>query len=135
MRRIAEGLNRIGFGVEWVIASPLVRAAETAEIVASSLPFKVPLDTCAALSPGGSIKELAAFLSAHADRRRILLVGHEPDLSRLAGRIMGAGRDANITFKKGGCCLIQSDDLSLASAGRLIWWLTPRLLRVLARGA
>ena len=135
MRQIADGLIRIGFAVDWIVTSPLVRAAETAEVVAASIGVKIPMDKCAPLSPGGSVRELATFLSGHADRKRILLVGHEPDLSRLAARLIGAGREANLALKKGGCCLIQCGDLSLSSDGTLIWWLTPRLMRVLARGA
>jgi phosphohistidine phosphatase SixA len=53
-------------------------------------------------------------------------------LSELAARLIGAGRHANLAFKKGGCCLITFDEFPPKSPGQLIWWLTPRLLRKMA---
>jgi phosphohistidine phosphatase len=129
--QIAEGLQRLGWEVDWIVTSPLVRAAETAEIVAASLNRRVPVEPCAALSPGGSAEDLLSFLAKHADRKRVLLVGHEPDLGKLAARLMDAGPQANLTFKKGGCCAIRFDKHPSRSAGQLVWWLTPRVARAL----
>ena len=60
------------------------------------------------------------------------MVGHEPDLGELAARLIGAGRNANMPFKKGGCCLITFSVFPPKSPGRLVWWLTPRVMRKLA---
>ncbi|MBI2819349.1 MAG: phosphohistidine phosphatase SixA [Acidobacteria bacterium] len=127
--QIAAGLKSLGYEFDWIVTSPLVRARETAEIVASSTRDNTPLDECPALRPGGSFEELLSFLDKNPRCRRVLLVGHEPDLSTLASRLIGAGPVANLIFKKGGCCLIQCDGRPSQSAGRLVWWLTPRLLR------
>jgi len=132
MIQIAAGLNRLGFEVDWIVTSPLVRAVETAEIVAESLGSSVPMDYCDALSPGGSAEALIAFLAKHLDRNRVLVVGHEPDLGELAARLIGAGRHAKLAFKKGGCCLITFEEFPPKSPGQLVWWLTPRLLRKMA---
>jgi phosphohistidine phosphatase len=129
MARIAEELHKLGYAFDWIVSSPLVRAAETAEIVAASQKPKPPVDVCAALTPGAPREDVLAFLAKNPDRKRVMLVGHEPDLSALAGRLIGAGRDANLEFKKGGCCLIEYDGLPARYAGRLVWWLTPRALR------
>ncbi len=132
MQKIAEGLAKTGFEPAWVVSSPYVRAAETARIVAGSFGPKVPFDFCDALEPSGSAEQLLAFLAGRSQHTRVLVVGHEPDLSALAARLTGAGRQANLTFKKGGCCLISFDEFPPQSAGRLVWWLTPKLLRKLA---
>ena len=132
MKEIAEGLARLGFNVDWIVTSPLVRAVETAEIVAESLASNVPMDHSEALRPGGSAEALISFLAKHANRKRVLVVGHEPDLSEMAARLMGAGRHANLGFKKGGCCLMTFTEFPPKSPGQLVWWLTPRLLRKLA---
>jgi phosphohistidine phosphatase len=138
LEQVACGLIRLGLAVDWIVSSPLVRAEETAKIVADSLPSKVPLDVCDALKPGGSHADLTAFLGSHPDRTRVLLTGHEPDLSILAARLIGAARHANLAFKKGGCCLIQWPDpvseVPFETNGSLVWWLTPRLLRAFAGG-
>lgn len=131
MREIAGGLNRMGFEVDWIVTSPLVRAVETAETVAESLAARVPVDLCDALRPGGSAEDLIAFLATRPNRRRVLVVGHEPDLSELAARLIGAGDYANLSFKKGGCCMISFDQFPPKDPGQLVWWLPPRLLRKL----
>jgi phosphohistidine phosphatase len=129
--QIAAGLNRLGCEVDWIVTSPLVRAAQTAEIVAASLSKKVSVDVCAALRPGGSAEDLLSFMAKNPDRKSVLLVGHEPDLGELAGRLIGAGSKANLAFKKGGCCCIEFDRHPSRSTGHLLWWLTPRLLRAI----
>ena len=132
LQEITGGLARMGFEVDWIVTSPLVRAAETAEIVRDSLDGNVPVDFCDALRPGGSPEALIQFLAKHANRKRVLVVGHEPDLSELAARLMGAGRHANLAFKKGGCCLITFDEFPPKASGQLVWWLPPKLLRKMA---
>jgi phosphohistidine phosphatase len=131
MREIAEGLKRMGFEVDWIVSSPLVRAVETAGIIADSLASSAPVDVCEAMRPGGSPEEVIAFLAKRPSRTRVLVVGHEPDLSELAARLIGAGSHANLALKKGGCCMISFDEFPPRSPGQLVWWLTPRLLRKL----
>ena len=106
MGEIAAGLVRAGLEADWIVSSPLVRAVQTAEIVAEALDSNPPLDICDDLRPGGDPQALITFLAKRANRRRVLVVGHEPDLGELAARLIGAGRSANMPFKKGGCCLI-----------------------------
>ncbi|HLW78152.1 MAG TPA: histidine phosphatase family protein, partial [Terriglobia bacterium] len=132
MQEVAKGLKRLGVAVDWVVSSPLVRAVETAEIAAAALLEAGPVERSETLSPGGPPEALIAHLAKHPSRRRVLVVGHEPDLSELAARLIGAGRHANLAFKKGGCCLIQFSEFPPRSAGELTWWLTPRVLRKLA---
>jgi phosphohistidine phosphatase len=129
---ITRGLVRLGFDVDWIVTSPLIRALETAKLVAAELGGRYPLDISDDLRPGGSAEALIAFLAKHPNRKRVLVVGHEPDLSEMAGRLIGAGRRAHLALKKGGCCLITFDDFPPKSPGKLIWWLTPRVMRKLA---
>ena len=131
IREIARGLKRQGLVLDWVVTSPLVRAVETAEIVFDSLEVNTPMDFCEALRPGGSAEALIAFLAKHPERKRVLAIGHEPDLTTMAVRLIGAGHHAKLAFKKGGCCLITFGEFPPKSPGQLVWWLTPRLLRKL----
>lgn len=132
MRESAAGLAAAGIDFDWIASSPLARAMETAEIVSEALKSQPPVDTCEALRPGGAPEALVTFLAKRPNRRRVLLVGHEPDLSQLAARLIGAGRNSNMPFKKGGCCHIAFSEFPPKTAGRLMWWLTPRLMRKLA---
>ena len=131
-KQIGKGLARLGVKLDWIVTSPLVRASATAKIIAESLGTEIPMDFCEALCPGEPPEKLLEFLKQHSQRKRILVVGHEPDLSILAGRLIGAGRGAGLAFKKGGCCLVLCDQLSLKTPGRLLWWMTPRVLRAIS---
>ena len=82
-----------------------------------------------AVRPGGAPEALIAYLAQHETRKRILVIGHEPDLSELAGRLIGAGHRAHLALKKGGCCLVEFSEFPPKSPGKLIWWLTPRVTR------
>jgi phosphohistidine phosphatase len=131
MQEVAKGLKRLGLALDWIVTSPLARALETAQIVSEGLGSKAPLDPCDELRPGEPPEKLLAYLAKQPERKQVLLVGHEPDLSKLAARLLGAGRDVNLALKKGGCCLISSEQFPLKSEGQLVWWLTPRLLRAI----
>jgi len=132
MQDIAHGLARLGWVLDWIVTSPLVRAVETAHIVSGSFASEVPVEISDALRPAGSADALISLLAKHPNRNRVLVVGHEPDLSALAARLIGSGRGCNLAFKKGGCCLIACDGFPLKSPGQLVWWLTPRVMRKLA---
>lgn len=129
LQKIAKGLIRSGVVLDWIVSSPLVRAKETAQIVAESFAPHVPVEITEALSPGGTAETLLAFLGKQSSRTSTLLVGHEPGLSELACRLIGANLDAGLAFKKGGCCLITFPGVPHLSGGRLLWWLTPHVLR------
>src|SRR5690348_11348801 len=58
LRDVAKGLKRFGVELDWIVSSPLVRAAETADIVAATLNSNVAIDHSEALSPGGSPEAL-----------------------------------------------------------------------------
>ena len=132
MRKAALGLGNILDGADVIVTSPYARAAETAEILAPVLTPKRAVETCKELEPGGSTKALLAFLEKLPQARRIVLVGHEPDLSTLVGELIGAEDTDGLVFKKGGCCRILFEHGLDTGTGQLIWWLTPAILRDLA---
>ena len=131
MRKSARGLARIGVTIDIVLTSPLVRARQTAEIVAGGLDPRPSLVNVDSLAPDGSYAAVLADLEKHARRSRIALVGHEPMLGELAARLIGS-RHA-IEFKKGAVCRIDIDDLPPAGPGDLRWMLTPKIMRALKR--
>src|SRR6516225_3386566 len=98
LRKSARGLVRIGADFDVVMTSPLVRARQTAEIVAAAFDPRPPIVTADALSPGGSYELVLSELEKQARRTRIALVGHEPGIGQLAARLSGSRRA--IEFKK-----------------------------------
>jgi phosphohistidine phosphatase len=125
------GLVAMGVSVDFVLTSPLVRARDTAIILAAGLKPKPPVSESEALAPGGRPPAIADLIRTHAKKyRRMALVGHEPDLGELAARLLGAR--GSVQFKKGGICLIETDGATPAGPGTMQWMLTPRALRALA---
>ena len=131
MHEIARGLPKTGFAPDRIVSSPYLRAAETAEIVPQTIGSGLRVESCDALQPGGDANSLFEFLGKGSARKAVLVVGHEPDLSKLAASLVGAARNHDFAFKKGGCCLIAFDRFPPKAPGRLVWWLTPRILRKL----
>jgi phosphohistidine phosphatase len=117
--------------VDEIFTSPLVRAKQTADLLASGLSGKPAVKILDALSPGHTPTSVLAQLARTARRRRIMLVGHEPDLGELAAHLVGAGRA--LPFKKGGACRIDVESLTSRRAGALTWFVQPKMLRRLGR--
>lgn len=127
MKKAAKGLKRLDVRLDVVVSSPLVRARQTAEVVAGVFDEMPPLVFTTALAPGGRYSDLLADLQTQVRRTRIALVGHEPDLGRLAARLAGSRRA--FEFKKGAVCRIDVDALPPARSGTLRWFLPPSILR------
>jgi len=127
-RASARGLAALLDPPDVLLASPLLRARQTAEIAAAAWGKVTPRSTPALA--GGGFEELAEVVDALRARKLVALVGHEPSLSALLARLLGTPQDARLAFKKGGAALVDVPD-RLAGGGRLVWFLTPRLLRAL----
>ncbi len=72
-----------------VWTSPLVRAVQTAEIVAAAAGTKGELRACAQLAPGHDPGDLLKLLAGETGEGPIALVGHEPSLSLIAAALIG----------------------------------------------
>lgn len=125
LERIADTLADLDLGLGAIITSPLVRARQTAEIVAARLGVAWAED--ARLAPGCDAARLCAVLRDHPDAATIMVVGHEPDLGETIGALIGGGR---VACRKGGLALVNLPDAS-SREGQLAWLVPPRIL---ARG-
>lgn len=126
LRREARGLAVLGVAFDQVLTSPLVRARQTADVLAPEL-GSAPIANVASLAPGGKYADLLDDLTRYARREAIALVGHEPDMGELARRLLGL-RGA-VSFKKGAVCCIEIDALPPTRPGNLVWFAVPRMLR------
>ena len=131
LRKEAKGFVRLGMTFDVVLTSPLVRARQTADIVAAVFNARPPIITIDSLSPGGSTQSVLNDLEAHSRRAQIAIVGHEPGLGELAARLAGLKRA--LQFKKGAVCRIDVESLPPAGPGALRWFLTPKILRELRK--
>jgi len=131
-RAAGAGLRQLGVNPDCWLASPLVRAAETARLarrafrrVPGALP---PLRRVDALRPGRDPAELVAILS-DLRPRVALCVGHAPHLDRLLLSLLGTARGRLAKLGKGGAALLSFRGEPRPGRGRLEWHLPPKALR------
>jgi phosphohistidine phosphatase len=128
MKAIARWLRREDPGFTIIASSPLTRAAETAGIVARALGQEDRLEYWEELEPGGGPDAVLRRVMEHDDAA-ILIVGHEPALSTLIGRIVSRGSTVSIVLSKGGIARIRNvRSFAGEPVGDLKWLLTPRLI-------
>lgn len=132
MREAARGIVKIVPKFDVIASSPLERAVHTANIVADTFQDNTRMQICNQLSPDTQIKGLLSYLSKYKNKQRLLLVGHEPDLGRIASALLGT-EDVILQFKKGGMCRIDVSEMPPEKPGILVWVLPPKFLRRLGK--
>lgn len=129
--RAARGMLAAAPAPRIILASPALRALETAHILAeaagraSRSVIAVP-----ALHHAVPARTALAALAALALPRSAAVVGHEPNLGELASLLLAGRAGAGFPFRKGGACLIEADSPA-PGAGRLVWFLDPTRLAAL----
>lgn len=126
--QIAHAMLAMDLKLDLILSSPYERAAKTAQIVASELDEDVTFTEF--LEPGASALALIGQINDKKPRR-VLLVGHEPDLSQFVSLLISGDTAASIELKKGGLCKMSTDKLTFGQCATLNWLLTPKQLRVL----
>jgi len=124
MRREATAMRTLDLPLDVIVTSPLVRARQTAEIVAVALGMTGRLVEDERLAHGFDVARLSDLVTAHAPAEAIMVVGHEPEFSATVSELIGGGA---VVFKKGGLARV---DLVAPTpgGGELVWLLTPSLL-------
>lgn len=124
MKRAARGLATLGITPARLLASPLVRAQQTAEIVREALP-ELRIETCDRLAPGVDEHGLTRLLNGTYAGVDVMLVGHEPDLGEmLSFWLTGSRGGVETRFKKGAVACIASSTLPPLGKAVLEWLMT-----------
>jgi phosphohistidine phosphatase len=88
-RKIARRSRKLGSVLVLIFSSPLVRAVQTAEIIAERLKHDGPVVVANALSHGFDLRLLRSLLAKAGNPTEAAFVGHEPDLGDLAATLLG----------------------------------------------
>ena len=123
-RRLGRFLADRQFVTDLVLASPKVRARETAEIVAGHLAMPVVIDE--RLGGALDLATLEALLHDQHDPVRPILVGHDPDFSDLLASLSCT---AGVPMRKAAFARIEIDRPLKPGAGTLRWLLPPDALK------
>jgi phosphohistidine phosphatase len=122
MAQEAKALRKLGLKLDAILTSPLVRAKETADIVAREL--RMPSKEDERLGGDFDVSSLGAILQGCADLKALMLVGHEPSMSSVIGRLIGVAR---MDLKKGGLACVELPDASTMT-GELLSLIPPKVL-------
>ena len=131
-KKMRKGANRLRSQlrqIDVLACSPLVRARETADIIARAY-GEIPIVERPELDysyPPEAVLEWLAQCPADA----VTAVGHEPQLGLLSGLLLGDGPRTMVAFRKGGVALFGFPGRAAAGRGVLHWVLTPGQLRSL----
>jgi phosphohistidine phosphatase len=133
LRKAAAAMKQLDLSIDLILSSPFTRARQTAEIVAGELKLLKWLKFSDALMPGGNAQALIQELNETKPApENVLLVGHEPDLSRLISLLVaGDANAAAFQMKKGGLCKLQASELGHGQCARLLWLLTPSQMELM----
>jgi phosphohistidine phosphatase len=112
-RAAGRALAKLGVKFDLCLASPRVRAEDTARLACEFLDVEIRIEPRLSGGPFDA-EELAAGLD------EVLLVGHDPDFSTAVHDLTGA----QVRMKKGG--------LAAVSKGELVVLMRPRELRAIA---
>ena len=132
-RKMRKGANRLRAQlrrIDILACSPLLRARETAEIIARAFGDLSIVDL-ADLDFSHPPEAVLAWLAQCPADGTVVAVGHEPQLGLLAGLLLADVARPAIAFRKGGVALIDFPGRAAAGGGVLEWALTAGQLRSL----
>jgi phosphohistidine phosphatase len=122
LRAAAPVWRRLNLRPDVVISSPLPRALQTAELFCEAVGGTPVTDD--GLRPGAGWGQLARAMAAFPDARRVMFVGHEPDLSGAIVELTGA---ASVRMRKGGLACLEFYGIPESGSGEIAWLLDPDL--------
>jgi phosphohistidine phosphatase len=115
--------RRLNLRPDLIVGSPLPRARQSAELLATAIGAEAPRAD-ERLAPGADWRAMATLLADHPDARRVCFVGHEPDLSSAISELTGA---ASVRMRKGGLACVEFPGAPEPGAGELAWLIDPDL--------
>jgi len=97
---MARVLGALKAPIDVIVASPLKRAMQTAQLVGTELGYEAKVEISPALGLNESYADFQKLLAKYADREGILVVGHNPSLFQFLGRLITGNGGAAIRMRK-----------------------------------
>lgn len=116
----ARMLAKLGVKPARIYSSPLVRARQTAEIVAKAIGVEVTLEPT--VGPGFNAQIVSALIAGLNASDDVMFVGHEPDMSEVVSSLTGG---STVTMKKGSLARLDVSYCPRPLRGSLVWLIAP----------
>lgn len=125
-RKVAKRLCELGLHFDLILTSPLVRSRQTAQILQEA-GLGSQIEVSAVLAPGGDIKLWLTWLQTwqQTGGTSLAIVGHEPDLSNWAQKLMWGEARQVLTLKKAGVMGLSLPETGSPLGRSQLFWLTP----------
>ena len=120
-RHAATVLKSLGIKPAQLYSSPLVRARQTADILAEAL--GVTVEERDEVGPGFNTQAIDRLVRDAQNDDEVMFVGHEPDFSATISALIGGGW---VDMKKGGLARIDLDNTQ-PLRGMLVWLIAPKV--------
>ena len=124
LRAAAVLWRRLNLRPDVVLSSPLARAVRTAQLLCEGVGLRTEPIVEPDLAPGAGWGEMARAMARHPDARRVLFVGHEPDLSSAVAELTGA---SSVRLRAGGVACVEFYGVPEPGGGEVAWLLDPDL--------
>jgi len=118
-RKVARRVRQKGATPDVVFSSPLVRAVQTAEILAERLKYGGTVVVTKELSPGFDHRGLRSLLAKAGNPAEVAFVGHEPDLGDLAATLLAL--PGGFPLRKGAVLALEVDVGAPKGAAKFLW--------------
>jgi phosphohistidine phosphatase len=135
MAGVLAGLNA---QIDIIVSSPLKRARQTAQFVATEIGFEAPILTSPALAPDGDYPALQQLIAEHSSREGVLLVGHNPNLHQFIAKLISGNGNGNGNghnhLQGGGSIRLRKGAIARVDLAKrppqLQWLIDPRLAKI-----
>ena len=124
LRAAAVLWRRLNLRPDVVLSSPLPRAMRTAELFCEGVGLRDQPIAEPTLAPGADWGDMARAIAAHPEARRVMFVGHEPDLS---GAITALSAASSVRLRAGGVACVEFYGVPEPRGGEIAWLLDPDL--------
>jgi len=124
-QKTARAFGKLGRKLDLILTSPLVRAVQTAEILAGETePGEVAV--LAELDPKFDVQAVRNAIATRAGKAEaVAIVGHEPQLSSVLAALSGVSQ-AEIDLENGTIVRVDVSTLTDGASADPRWWLKPK---------
>ncbi len=110
-RVLGKAMIGHGLSADRIVASPLVRAVQTSELLAAAIAYLGTIEVDDAFVPGGDLDRALALLTAASAKGLVVAVTHEPIVRAIAAGLLA--QPTFPAFRTAGAVLIDAGRVTL----------------------